>query len=212
MSYPITLNLNHQRVLVIGGGSVATRKVNSLLLAGAAVYVVSPTVTPTLRDAIDTGRITYRAGTYRIDDLTAIRPLLVFAVTDQPDVNQQITDDARRSGVLVNRADDATQSDFNNMATLTRPPLTIAIASGGASPALVRELKQWLDDQIGDEYAILARWLGEHRNALRDTVSDQPTRAETVQAIVQSDILTRLRAGDIDGARQRFDELSGVMA
>ena len=87
----------------------------------------------------------------------------MIAATDQPDVNRQVAEEAHTLGALVNVVDKSAPSDFQNMSTIHRPPITVAIHTGGTSPALAQHLRTVLDETLGEEYATLAGWLGELR-------------------------------------------------
>ncbi|KAB2854715.1 MAG: bifunctional precorrin-2 dehydrogenase/sirohydrochlorin ferrochelatase, partial [Anaerolineae bacterium] len=134
--YPVLLKVENRRCVVVGGGQVATRKVTTLLDAGAHICLISPVVDPTLQQLSDVGRIEIRHMAYRPDHLTEIKPFLVIAATDNPDINQQVAADATQMNILVNVVDTPSQSDFTNMATIRRGPIVVGVASGGASAAL----------------------------------------------------------------------------
>lgn len=204
MSYPILLELRGRRVVVVGGGKVAARKVGDLLIAGADVTVISPTLCDELAEMRD--RLAWREAEYAPGMLTKIYPLLVFAATDSPEVNRQVAEEARTHGVLVNTTDDNSAGDFMNMATIRRAEITIALATGGASPALAAHLRERLENTIGDEYVTLARWLGELRPLVKAQIPAEQ-RAALWQAILASDVLAHLRDGDEAGARAMIDGL-----
>jgi precorrin-2 dehydrogenase/sirohydrochlorin ferrochelatase len=204
MSYPILLDLRGRRVVAVGGGRVSARKVSDLLTAGADVTVISPALCEELAEIRD--RFAWREMEYAPGMLTEIRPLLVFTATDSPDVNQQVAGDARALGILVNTTDNSKTGDFTNMATIRRGEITIGLATGGASPALTAHLHERLESAIGDEYAILARWLGELRPLVKAQVP-QEQRAALWQAILASEVLAHLRDGDEAGARAMIDAL-----
>ena len=182
MTYPIALNLRGRRVVVVGGGAVAARKVSDLLDAGAEITLISPTLHPDL--AALGARIDVRLTVYAPGMLAALRPLLVFAATDSHEVNQQVAAEARELGILVNVADEGSEGDFATMATIRRGEITIGLASGGASPALTRHLRAALEGVIGMEYDTLARWLGDLRPLVRVQVTPEARRRDLWRAIL----------------------------
>ena len=205
--YPIMLNLAGRICAVIGGGIVATRKVIHLLEAQARVVVISSQVTPTLEKLSAEERILLLRQDYQPDLLVDSQPVLVFAATDSAHVNQQVAQDAQKIRAWVNIADENAASDFSNMAATHRPPLTIAWHTGGTSPALSRHLKTIINDAIGEEYVMLARWLGDLRPQITNQVASQKQRQNLYNAMFNSDILPLLRQGREQDAFQQVQQL-----
>ena len=206
--YPILLNLANRQVIVVGGGIVATCKAKRLLTAGARVLVISPDITPDLRHYIDAGQIEWIEATYQRDMMNTYMPMLVIAATNDARINQTVAQDARRIRAWVNVVDeDREESDFSNMAVLNRPPLMVALSTHGASPTVLRHLKAEIGAAIGDEYAVIADWLGEIRQPMKDKLDTQPARQCLYQQILESDILQLLRDGKHDEARAVFQKI-----
>ncbi len=203
--YPVMLKLNGRRVVVIGGGWVAARKVTDLLEVDAQITVISPTLHPIL-DALG-NRIQHLQTVYAPGMLANLHPFLVFAATNSHEVNQQIADEAHDLGVLVSITDDGSAGDFTSMAAIRRDPITIALSTGGTSPALSVHLREQIESVVGIEYVTLARWLGDLRPLVRDQVKPEARRRELWQAIIASPALDRLRSGDQAGARAIIDAL-----
>lgn len=207
MGYPIMLNLQDKQVIVVGGGTVATRKVQHLLMASARVLVISPDITTDLKSCVDAGQVEWLQATYQRDMMNDYMPLLVIATTDNTRVNQIVAQDARRIRAWVNVVDDSEESDFSNMAVIQQPPITIALSTDGTSPALLKQLKADINASLGDEYAILSQWLGEIRPEITASYNGQSNRRDLYYNILQSDVLTLLRTGDHDRARQTFQQI-----
>lgn len=205
--YPVMLNLKDRACAVVGGGMVATRKVSHLLEAHARVTVISPAVTPTLEALSEEGRVTLLSKPYSVDVLRSIQPVLVFAATDSVQVNQQVADDAHSLKIWANVVDNISSSDFSSMAVSQRPPLTIAWHTGGASPALSRHLRGVINSAIGDEYVILAKWLGDLRPQITQQVTSLKQRREIYETILASDVLSLLRQGQEQEAYQQLQKL-----
>src|SRR4051794_18924525 len=108
--YPVFLSLQDRRCLVVGGGTVATGKVNGLLAAGARVKIVSPDLSPALRSLATEARVEYRPGAYEPVDLDGMT--LVMVATNDGGVNASVAADCRRRGIWVNAADDPPNCDF----------------------------------------------------------------------------------------------------
>ena len=203
--YPILLHLQDKQVAVIGGGRVGARKVRHLLHAAARVLLVSPDATSDLQNLADNGEIEWIKARYQRDMLNDFMPMLVIAATGDPRVDLTVAQDAHRIRALCNVANGSTDhSDFSNMALIEQPPLTIALSSNGKSPALIRLLKQRLEADFGEEYALLADWLGEIRQAQKERLPNQTDRQNVYQDIVTSELLALLREGEREKARNLF--------
>ncbi len=205
--YPVMLNLEGRTCVVIGGGTVATRKVQGLLDAGASVTVISPAVDPALLSLADAGKITVRQVAHTLGMLSALRPLLVFAATDDPLVNQQAAEEAHSIGALVNSVDEYGNHDFMNMATVRRGEITIALSTGGTAPALAAHLQRLIEQVIGDEYLTLGDWMAAARLMVLAGVQSQSQRAAVWRHVLESSILDSLRQGETISARQLFDRI-----
>ncbi len=162
--YPINLNISNRLCLVVGGGSVAARKVEALLLSEALVRVISPEVCGKISEFAGQGQIEWIRRDYRDSDLEGV--FLVFAATNQPIVQQRIAKQAGSSGVLLNSADSPDQCDFQVPAKIRRGNLLIAVSTGGASPALSTQIKHRLYLEYGPEYGILVELLGNIRRQI----------------------------------------------
>ena len=134
--FPIALHGERLTAVVIGGGSVGTRKALALLEAGARVRVVSPEVTPELGDAERTRRLSVVRESYRADQLGDAA--LVIAATDSREVNAQIAVDAHSRGKLVNITDFPDEGNFHTMALHRSGDVTIAVSAGGVPGAAAR--------------------------------------------------------------------------
>ena len=134
--FPIALHGERVTALIIGGGSVGTRKALALAEAGARVRVVSPVATPELEDAARLDQIILVREVYRQEQLE--RATLVIAATDSREVNAQIAVDANARGMLVNISDSPDEGNFHTMALHRSGEVTIAVSSGGVPGAAAR--------------------------------------------------------------------------
>jgi precorrin-2 dehydrogenase/sirohydrochlorin ferrochelatase len=183
MHYPIYLNLAGQRALVVGAGRVATRKVKSLLAAKADVVVVSPHATPAICACAQRDRLHWRQRCYRKGDLRGCR--IVIVATDDTSLNERICRQARRAGLLVNCAAPPSAGNFIVPSVVRKNGITLAISTGGVSPALARQLRRELEQFLGDEYAGLVRSLGKLRRDAQRTVADSQQRAALYRQAVR---------------------------
>ena len=206
--YPIMLHLQNKPVAVVGGGRVAARKVKRLLTAGARVFLISPEIAPAMHGLFNLGDVVWIQSKYQRDMFNDYMPILVIAATDDERVNQTVAQDAHRIRALCNVANGSSEdSDFSNMAQINKPPLTVALSTGGKSPALLRALKAKLTNEIGEEYAVLAEWLGAYREGARASNGSQPTRQALYEDILDSDVLALLRDGKPNDAWRKFQEI-----
>ncbi|HWO74117.1 MAG TPA: bifunctional precorrin-2 dehydrogenase/sirohydrochlorin ferrochelatase [Dehalococcoidia bacterium] len=163
--YPVFLQLNGRRCLVVGGGKVAEGKVRGLLDAGADVTVVAPRLTESLHALFQAGRLHYTPRDYRAEDLDGQD--LCFVATDDGLVNSQVAADCRRRGVWVNAADDPVNCDFILPSVVRRGEVVVAASTGGASPALARRLREELTAFLDEDYEPLAELLRDVRSEVR---------------------------------------------
>ena len=172
--YPLFLKLDAKRCLVVGGGAVAERKVQGLIQAGAAVVVVSPTLTATLCRWSGEGAITYVPRAFREEDVEGCA--LVIGATEYAEVNAQVATAARRHGIPVNIVDTPELCDFIAPAVLRRGDVRIAVSTGG----------QGLEVLIGPEYGELAGLLGRLRTALRRQETTPAGRKALFERLIEA--------------------------
>ncbi len=159
--YPASLVLEGRPCLVVGGGRIAARKVEGLLAAGADVTVVAPSIV----DAIRSLPVRREQRPYRRGEAGGYR--LVITATGVAAVDRTVFADAERSGVFVNAADDPDACSFLVPAIVRRGPVTIAVSTGGVSPALAAWLKARVAEAVGPDVETLAALLGRARSSLR---------------------------------------------
>jgi siroheme synthase-like protein len=145
-AYPLMLDVARLRVLVVGGGAVAARKVAGLAEAGGRPVIVAPAATDELRASIERLRLVWHPRVYDSMDVDAQH--LVFAATDDPAVNGRVADDARAAGALVSRADEGGESDFHVPSHIRQEDVVVAFSTGGASPLLARRLRERLAEVV----------------------------------------------------------------
>src|SRR5690348_5708532 len=144
--YPLSLRLEGRRAVVVGGGSVALRRVTGLREAGATIVVVAPRLTPTLADLAERGQITAHRREYQTGDLDGA--WLVLACTDRPEVNAAVAADAERHHLWCARADDAAASAAWVPAVGRAGAVTVAV-NAGRNPRRAAELRDRFVDAVG---------------------------------------------------------------
>jgi precorrin-2 dehydrogenase/sirohydrochlorin ferrochelatase len=163
--YPLVVDLEGRKCVVIGGGSVAERKVEGLLAAGAMVTVVSPRLSQRLETLVINGEIQHQRRRYQRGDLAGAS--LAFVATGDPRLVTTVAREGRSRGVWVNAADDPEHCDFFLPSVVRRGSLLIAVATGGKSPALARAIREEIERLLPDDYAVLVETVAEVRRELR---------------------------------------------
>ncbi|MBI2852398.1 MAG: bifunctional precorrin-2 dehydrogenase/sirohydrochlorin ferrochelatase [Chloroflexi bacterium] len=186
--YPVFLDIQGKKCVVIGGGNVALRKVKGLLEHGAKVDVVSPELCPEIVGLAENREIGVFQRHYQTGDLQGA--FIAIAATDSRTTNSRIAREARERHVLVNVVDDAELSDFIAPAIVRRGGLSIAISTAGLSPALARKIRTRLEEDFGEEYAELARLIDEVRTEVKQR--GIKVDAETWQEALDVDRLVSL--------------------
>ncbi|OGH98848.1 MAG: hypothetical protein A2287_03250 [Candidatus Melainabacteria bacterium RIFOXYA12_FULL_32_12] len=196
--YPIMLNITDKNCIVIGGGNIACRKVKSLLEYSARVTVISSNLCNELENL--KYKIKWISRNYEIGDLT--NAYLVFAATDNQEVNKQISEEANKKGIPVNIADIPELCDFIVPSKVEQGDLTIAISTNGKSPALAKKVRIELEEKYGSHYAEFLNIMSEVRQQSMQEIPDGEKREALYNELVYSDILNNLRKGEVDLARK----------
>ena len=206
--YPILLDLSERLVVVIGGGAVAGRKVAGVLAAGATrVRCVAPAFCEAVPAEIE--RVQERYESRHLDGAH-----LVFAATDRHEVNDAVVADARRMGILVNRADadEALPGDFSTPAQFEEGPVLITVSAGSA--ALSAALRDDIAHKIDHRFIAMATAMKTLRPEIRASALPPSQRAAVFRALASDEALNALEAGDLVSLRtwlnQRFPELQAL--
>ena len=173
--FPLFLNLKGKPVLVVGGGEVACRKVDTLVRAGAMVTIVSPQIEDYLRTLVDSQECIWIQNFYS-KELLDKKFVQVWATTDNPELNHQVHRDAKQLGILVNVVDDLPYCDFITPSIINRGRIQLAISSGGASPVLVRNIREKLEASLPHNLALLADFGASKRNDIKQALPSVDTR------------------------------------
>jgi precorrin-2 dehydrogenase/sirohydrochlorin ferrochelatase len=196
-AYPVNLILEGRPCLVVGGGSVAARKVEGLLACGAVVHVVAPEIDDEIRGWSE---VTYDERPYRRGDVSGRR--LVIAATSSSAVNRDVYSDCEAEGIWVCGADDPENCSFTLPSVVRRGSLVLTVSTGGRSPAVSRWLRERLEAMFGPEYEILLDLVADHRAAVK-AGGGRPMYLDWQKAL-DSDMLDLIRSGDLDSARERL--------
>ncbi|MFA4885166.1 MAG: bifunctional precorrin-2 dehydrogenase/sirohydrochlorin ferrochelatase [Desulfotomaculaceae bacterium] len=194
--YLVSLDLNNKRCLIVGGGSVAERKAQTLLECGASVCLVSPDVTPLLESMVQDDIIFYRKGCYSSSDLADV--FLVIGASGREDVNRQVAADCLARNLIVNIVDDPAKGNFFVPATFRRGSLEIAVSTGGKSPLLARKIREELERTYGAQYGEFLDMLGGLRKDIIQNVADPEKKKRILESLVDDRVLGLLKEGHMD--------------
>lgn len=205
--YPINLELKDRICVVVGGGRVATRKACGLLTCGAKVRIISPELTETLIALLQEEKLEWLQRVYRQGDLQGI--FLVIAATDDELVQEQVYREAEERGILANVADVPSRCNFILPATIRQGDLTIAVSTGGKSPALAKQLRMELEKRFGPEYKILVDILGSLRRDILDQGRPQAENEVLFNRLLHKDMISWIKNRQQDAIRHHFESVLG---
>ncbi len=205
--YPISLDIAKKECLVVGGGSVGTRKSKRLLQCGAIVNVISKDFTAELLNLEKTENLVLQNKPYNESDLEGQH--LVISSTDDKDLNKKIASDADSRNILCNIADLPDASNFVLPSVVHRGDLTISISTSGKSPAFSRKLRKDLEKEFGDEYSRFLTLLGTARKRLLASGHDPEAHKIVFRQLVESDLLELIRLNKIESINLLLEEILG---
>jgi precorrin-2 dehydrogenase/sirohydrochlorin ferrochelatase len=194
--YPVNLDLRGRRVLVVGGGAVAARKVAGLLLAGAAVTVVAPDAVAEIAEDPD---VRWHQRPYRRGEVASYR--LAVTATDDPAVNRQVARDGDAANVFVNSADDPANCSFILPAVVRRGDLQLTVSTNGRSPAFAVWARRRIEQTFTDTHGLVLGLVGEVRDEVKAVhgTSELPGWEQAID----EDLIDLVAAGRLDEARAR---------
>jgi len=189
--YPVNLDIQNRNCLVVGGGSVGTRKVMTLLDCGAIVTVVSPDITAKLLELANNGSIVLQKRTYQASDLGGM--FLVIGTTNNEKLNRQINSDAQRLNILCNIADRPEDCNFILPSIVKRGDLLITISTSGKSPALAKKLRKELEKEFGEEYGEFLRLMGAIREKLLRKKHEPEAHKQIFEQLINKGLVQMIR-------------------
>ena len=194
--YPVYLDIKNRDCLVIGGGSVGTRKVLTLLACGANVTVVSTVATEKLKELSNHGVIKLKQRSFQTADLDD--RFLVIGATDNQELNFNIHTEAERRGLLCNIADRPEACNFILPSIVNRGELIIAISTSGKSPAFAKKLRKQLEAEFGDEYAEFLNLMGAIRKKLLSEDHEPEAHKHLFEQLIERNLVQMIKDGDTE--------------
>jgi precorrin-2 dehydrogenase/sirohydrochlorin ferrochelatase len=180
------LKLAGKKVVVVGGGRVAERKISGLINTNANITVVAPKISMEIQQLVENGKIVWLAKSFSIEDIEGA--FMVFAATNEKDLNQMIKD-AAEVCTLVTIADGPEESDFHVPAKVQRGRLTVAVSTGGASPTLARKIRSQLEQEFDERYEGYLNFLFAARQQILEEVEDPSLKSKLLNQIVNPEFL-----------------------
>jgi len=203
--FPVFFDLARQKVLIIGAGEVALRKVALLERTGASITVVAPQILPELEARAAAGKIDIRAREFVPADLDGAR--LVIVATSRRAINRWIAKLSDSRGIPVNVVDDREASRFIVPAIIDRDPVLVAVSTGGASPVLARRLRERLEALVPAKIGEFALWLQALRKPAIRRLRDTAARRRFFEQLIDGPAAARFAAGDTQGAASAAHQL-----
>lgn len=194
------LQIAGKAIIVIGGGTVAERKVSNILAAGAELTVISPTLTYELQRLRDTGKIRHLSRKFQSGDFA--EAFMVIAATNDHAANRAVAAEAKTLGILAEITDNPSAGDVTSPAIIRQGDLSIAISTNNMAPALSAAIKKELTPLFGPEYAESVRLLGVIREKLLTAGA-----ASTYNTQILRDLADNLPALFAAGANGEIDKL-----
>jgi len=203
--YPIFLNLEGETALVFGGGSVAERKIVTLLEYNALIRIVSRRLTDNLKVLVESKKVQHVGEDFSEKYLNNV--FLVIVATDDRRLNRKISEHARERGLLVNVVDQPSDCNFIVPSIVKRGDLSIAISTSGKSPALAKKTRKELESQFGREYETFLVLMGRLRKEILSMGLSQEENSRIFHEIVNSNILSSMAKNDLEGIESTLSRI-----
>jgi uroporphyrin-III C-methyltransferase/precorrin-2 dehydrogenase/sirohydrochlorin ferrochelatase len=192
------VRLTGEPVLVVGGGSVAARKISLLQRAGAVVRIVAPEVSAETQALIDEHGLKFEPRAYASADLEGAR--LVVSATDDAKVNEQVFRDAGTRGLLVNTVDQPDRSNAIFPSIIDRSPVLVAVSTGGSSPTLARIVRGWLEARLPARLGALAEFAQGRRDRVKQAVAGSAARQKVWEQVLNGPAAEQVYRGEMAAA------------
>ena len=205
--YPVNLDVRNRQCVVIGGGSVGTRKAVTLLNCGAAVTVISPEMSSELLALSEQKKIVIKKRGYETSDLSDA--FLVIGATSNEALNQQIHSDAEKRRMMYNIADQPASCNFILPSIIERGDLVITVSTSGQSPAYAKKLRHSLENLFGEEQSAFLKMMGKIREKLLKEEHAPEVHKPIFEDLINSDIIDKIRRNDIEGINETLSRILG---
>ncbi|WP_240458726.1 NAD(P)-binding protein [Virgibacillus sp. Bac330] len=185
---PLMVDLKEKQVVIVGGGTIAARRINTIKESNAPITVISPTIHQAIRTDWEAGLLIWRQKTFEATDIS--QAMLVIAATNDPSVNQLVCESAP-TGCLVNNASDAVGSPVHFPAHFRQGRLSISISTNEASPMLAAKMKQELESIYNKDYEDYVEFLYQSRQLLKQSTLEKQQQKKQLQKLVSDEFLCK---------------------
>jgi len=204
--YPLFIYLQDEKVVCVGAGACAERKVQTLIEYGADVTVVSPEATEAIQELARQGEVTWIAREYQRGDLEGA--ILTVCATDDPGVNNEVYQEACSRSQLVNVVDDPPNCNVIVPSVLRRGMFQVAVSSAGAAPSLARDFRRKLEGEIPEWFGDYIDVVAGVRSLIKARISGSPSDREPLYlAVCSSDLESRIAAGERPSAEEVYEQV-----
>ena len=199
---PIFLDIKDKKVVVDGGTTVAARRVERALQAGAQVHLFDPAPSDEFRDLLGHANLTHHAREFQADDITGA--VVAYGASEDEVRDKRLFEAARAQGVLSNVADVAEYCDFITPSVVDRSPMVVAISSGGAAPIIARILRARIESQLPPAYGRMAEFMGQFRQSVLDRIKTTRARRRFWERTIDGPAGDLFLAGDSEAATRHI--------
>ncbi len=201
---PIFYDVKGKPCLIVGGGSIAARKVTLLHKAGAEVTVVAPHLGQEMSGFLERGFVRHRSRKFQDSDLEG--QVLVIAATNERSLNHRVSELAKARNIPVNVVDNPKLCNFIIPSMIDRSPVQIAVSTGGASPVLARLIRSRLESCTPSAYGRLAELVEHYREKVKVRFSDTDQRRGFWERVLQGPVVEKVFAGQDASARDMLEK------
>lgn len=199
--YPVNVNVENKKCVVVGGGKIAHDKIIGLLEAGAQVDVIAPTFCPEILSLAD--KLNLIPAAYSDDKIST--GVILIAATNDPALNRQIAADARAKHFLVNIVDDFA-GDFIVPSRIRRGDFLLAISTGGKSPAFSRFIRTMLENDFDENFSAALEIISKYRAKIQPLLPTHTDRINFWRETLTPDLWQIIKAGDTATLEQILSE------
>ena len=206
--YPINLNVENKKCVVVGGGNVAYRKICGLLDAGAIVEVIAPEICAGIQKLIDADKITLIREKFSADKISD--GLILIAATDDVEVNRSAVETARVKKFLVNVVNDS-DGDFTVPSKIQRGDFLLTVSTGGNSPAFSKFVREMLEAEFDSNFGEGLKLIAELRREVKKNLPNDKARTKFWREFLTPEIWQLLKTGNADKLKQILKALSSKL-
>ncbi len=207
--YPMLVSLEERVCVVVGGGAVGERKVRGLLPCRATVHLVATRLSPWLEERVHSGEVCRIGSHYEPRHLDGAD--LVFAATDDRELNRRIAEDARLKRIWCNMATDPDRGSFIVPSVFRQGPLTVAFSTGGLSPALAKRVREQFEEQFDVPWALALQLIGRVRPLVQAQGPAPEESLRIFRELARLPISEWLAAGEIERIVPAVHEICGSL-